>query len=104
MTNKIQKYSLLICLFLLTACGGESKPPEEILRPVRYQRVFATGGERERMFSGISHAGLESRLSFKVRGTVKRIPVRVNVFHSDFGTLQCVPVRPDAVERGPGPI
>ncbi len=77
MTNKFQKYSLLICLLLLTACGEEAKPPEEILRPVRYQRVFASGGERERMFSGISQAGLESRLSFKVRGTVKRIPVKV---------------------------
>ena len=75
MTNKLKFY--FIGLILFVACSKNTEPPAEILRPVRYQKVFMTGGERERMFSGISQAGLESRLSFKVSGTIQRIPVNV---------------------------
>ena len=59
-----------------TSCGGE--PPEELaLRPVRTMQVFASGSGRARTFSGTARAGLESRLSFKVAGTVQSIPVNV---------------------------
>ncbi|UCF06610.1 MAG: efflux RND transporter periplasmic adaptor subunit [bacterium] len=61
---------------LLTSCGKEEEQPE-IIRPVRYIQVFATGGTRERTFSGVTQAGLESRLSFKVPGTVSRVAVKV---------------------------
>lgn len=50
---------------------------EEIIRPVRYVQVYATGGSRVRTFTGVAQAGLESRLSFKVPGTLKNIPIRV---------------------------
>ncbi len=57
-------------------CGSE-EIVEEILRPVRYQTVFSTGGERVRTFSGVAQAGLESRLSFKVGGTITELGVKV---------------------------
>lgn len=62
---------------VLGACSGDEAPPPELIRPVRYVQVFATGGGRERSFSGAAQAGLESRLSFKVSGTVRRIAVKV---------------------------
>ena len=61
---------------LLLSCG-EAEPPKEIIRPVRYVQVFSTGGTRTRSFSGVAQAGLESKLSFKVPGTISRIAVKV---------------------------
>jgi RND family efflux transporter MFP subunit len=69
--------AILLSALFFASCGKEKPQQEEILRPVRYQLVFATGGERERMFSGVAQAGVESRLSFKVGGTVKRVAVKV---------------------------
>jgi RND family efflux transporter MFP subunit len=48
-----------------------------VLRPVRTTQVFASGSGRSRTFSGTARAGLESRLSFKVSGTVETVPVKV---------------------------
>lgn len=60
----------------LLGCGDEELP-EEILRPVRTQQVFSTGGARVRSFSGSARSGTESRLSFRVSGSIVEIPVRV---------------------------
>jgi RND family efflux transporter MFP subunit len=60
-----------------SSCGGDAEPPEEIIRPVRYQTVYTTGGTRVRSFSGVTQAGTESELSFKVAGTVTRVAVSV---------------------------
>ncbi len=67
---------LAAALPVAAGCSGEP-PPEELIRPVRFHEVYATGGERLRTFSGVTQAGAESRLSFKVAGTVRRIHVKV---------------------------
>jgi RND family efflux transporter MFP subunit len=64
-------------LAVLASCGGEKETPQAPIRPVRYAAVLATGGARERTFSGIAQAGVESSLSFKVAGTVERVAVKV---------------------------
>ncbi|MCP4546518.1 MAG: efflux RND transporter periplasmic adaptor subunit [bacterium] len=66
--------SSTICL---TSCGEKTPPAEPTIRPVRFERVFPTGGTRVRTFSGAAQAGLESQLSFKVAGTVERVAVKV---------------------------
>jgi RND family efflux transporter MFP subunit len=76
-----KKYSVLfmvICMtsLIIPSCK-EKEQTQEIFRPVRYIQVFATGGSRVRTFPGIAQAGTESRLSFKVAGTVLRVAVRV---------------------------
>jgi RND family efflux transporter MFP subunit len=50
---------------------------EERIRPVRTMQVFEVGGGRLRTFSGSAQAGVESRLSFKVDGTVSTLAVKV---------------------------
>ncbi len=71
-------YLALCCSLLLSACEQQvdvsSEPP---LRPVRIAVVANTDGARERSFSGISQSTQESRLSFKVNGTLVELPVQV---------------------------
>lgn len=66
-----------VVLILATWGCAEQTPPEPALRPVRTQQVFSTGVERVRSFSGIARAGQESRLSFKVAGTVEALDVKL---------------------------
>ena len=61
---------------VLVGCGDEPPPPP-VVRPVRTEPVYATGGERTRFFSGTSRAAVESKLSFKVPGTIERVSVEV---------------------------
>lgn len=65
-----------LLLTSLIACRREEQP-ENVLRPVRFQQVYSTGGNRVRSFSGTARAGVESRLSFKVSGTIRNLPVQV---------------------------
>ena len=67
----------LLLVSSLVACGGEEAPPEEQLRPVRYVMVDAGNGTRSRSFSGVSKSSTESRVSFKVAGTVTNVPVQI---------------------------
>lgn len=62
---------------LLVACGDPEAPAEERLRPVRYVTVDDGGNFRNRSFSGTSKSSTESRLSFKVSGTVINVPVQI---------------------------
>ena len=70
------KGSVLLGAILFMACEKEA-PQEEIIRPVRYMQVYATGGSRVRTFTGTAQAGTESNLSFRVPGTVRTVSVDV---------------------------
>lgn len=69
--------SLLVVFAQYTSCGNQEIHKTEVIRPVRYVQVYATGGSRIRTFSGAARAGIESNLSFKVAGTVETVDVRV---------------------------
>ena len=70
-----------LCLFVtLLAVLGCSQPPEEAeqaLRPVRYVLVGDSSAFRDRVFTGTSKSSTESRLSFKIGGTVTSVPVQI---------------------------
>lgn len=68
---------LLLSLLVIGACGKADAPIEEQLRPVRYITVSDGSMFRDRSFSGTSKSSRESRLSFKVSGTVTKIPVQI---------------------------
>jgi len=70
---------LLAALGPAALVAGCSEPPaqQEMLRPVRTEQVYATGGSRVRTFSGTARAGQETDLSFRVSGRVQRVNVKV---------------------------
>ncbi len=75
---RLIKLSASISVFLLLfSCGENEVEQAEVIRPVRFQKVFSTGISRTRGFSGVAQAGQESRLSFKVAGTIRNVAVRV---------------------------
>lgn len=72
----IQAACLLVAT-LLAACDSGPVIEEEILRPVRYLTITDRVSRRDRTFSGALKATRESRLSFKVSGTVTNLPVQI---------------------------
>ena len=72
-------FCVIVALYVLLfiSCSREEVPEQQVIRPVRYKQIFVTGGKRTRYFSGVAQAGVESRMSFKVAGTVKRVAVKV---------------------------
>ncbi len=66
---------ILILAAILAACGGEPPAAEPQLRPVRTILVEATRSGLTRTLAGVARAGVESRLSFRVSGTVQSVDV-----------------------------
>lgn len=60
----------------LTGCETEHET-EEVIRPVRYQQVYSTGVSRTRVFPGVAQSAREADLSFRVPGTISKLPVKV---------------------------
>lgn len=73
----VSLYSFLVGMLCIVGCDKAKLDQEKVLRPVRFQQVFATGGTRVRDFSGVAQAAVESRLSFRVAGTVNKVHVKV---------------------------
>ncbi|MEM7502927.1 MAG: efflux RND transporter periplasmic adaptor subunit [Pseudomonadota bacterium] len=69
--------TMLTGLIVLYGCGGGEQEAEERLRPVRYLVVGDSSAFRDRSFSGTSKSTTESRLSFKVAGTIVNAPVQI---------------------------
>ena len=74
---KLSIFTLLVATLMVSACGKSDDPVEERLRPVRYMTVTDASVFRDRSFSGTSKSSRESRLSFKVSGTVVNAPVQI---------------------------
>jgi len=75
--DKAGRLIVFTLLLTLGACGGDAVAPEDSLRPVRYLMVDANSGTRVRSFSGLSQSSTESRISFKVPGTVTNVAVQI---------------------------
>lgn len=67
---------VVVLLFSNISCKEKEKK-KKVLRPVKYQTVYARGGEKTRTFSGIVQPEVESKISFKVPGTLKKLFVKV---------------------------
>ena len=70
-------YPLLVAILIVAGCGPSDDAFEERLRPVRYLTVSDVSAFRDRNFSGTSKSSRESRLSFKVSGTIINVPVQI---------------------------
>lgn len=64
-------------LATLVACDQSPPASEDSPRPVRYITVGDSAQSRPSTFPGVSQSARESRLSFKVAGTITAIPVQV---------------------------
>ncbi len=75
----IKQFSIALCALstMFTACDRAAPPDEPRLRPIRFILVSGESGARERSFSGTSKSTRESRLSFKVAGTITNVPIQI---------------------------
>jgi RND family efflux transporter MFP subunit len=72
----IRNVSIILGITAVVAsCGGSQEPPPPPIRPVRYLEVFSSGAGRVRTFSGSAQADVETRLSFRVGGNIRRVLV-----------------------------
>ena len=71
-----QSFIMTILIILLAACTKEPTP-KKVIRPVRYEAVSNAGTVQTQSFSGVSQAGTEARMSFRVSGTVIKVNVKV---------------------------
>ncbi|MEM7083179.1 MAG: efflux RND transporter periplasmic adaptor subunit [Pseudomonadota bacterium] len=68
---------LVAVILLVPACGDAVHVEEEpVLRPVRTLLIDHKDTTRERAFTGLSQSTQETRISFKVGGTITELPVR----------------------------
>ncbi len=76
--SKMTWLVVIAAMLMLNSCSQEETAVhEDVIRPVRYQKVMLSGGTRIKTFTGAAKSGMESNLSFKVGGTVERINVKV---------------------------
>lgn len=75
--SRIRVLLIAVPLLMLCSCDRAAAPDEPRLRPVRFMLVSDDSGARDRSFSGTSKSIRESRLSFKVSGTVTAVPVQI---------------------------
>jgi len=76
--NKCVRYLAWI-LILTVSCNSskEEIATTKILRPVKYVKVANSTIEGQHSYTGLAKAQQEASLSFKVGGTINRIPVKV---------------------------
>ena len=68
----------LILVFLLAACGKEkNQVMVDTIRPVKFGKVIMSGDALSETFSGSAQSSKESKVSFKVSGTLTRLNVKV---------------------------
>ena len=80
--NLMSRENLILILFgfilVFSSCGKEKKKIiAETIRPVKYGKVILSGDILSETFSGSAQSSKESKMSFKVSGTITSINVRV---------------------------
>lgn len=66
----MKKYIVILATLTLLGCAKEEVEKAPILRPVKYIEIEETSSELAREFSGTIKAETESKLSFRVGGTI----------------------------------
>ena len=69
--------TLLSILLTLVACGEKEEIKKDVIRPIRSMTVAEAEPFGGRWFPGIATATQEANMSFRVSGTVDRIPVNI---------------------------
>lgn len=69
--------SVALLALLAVGCGGAEPEVSEVLRPVRYVEARRAGTTSSRILAGVVRSGVESRLSFRVPGTLLLLDIEV---------------------------
>lgn len=76
--SRLRLFCLLFPVVALSnSCGKPQEEEPVVIRPVRYQEVVPTEGIYERKFAGVTHAAIETKISFLVGGKVRGVFVKV---------------------------
>ncbi|MDH3244871.1 MAG: efflux RND transporter periplasmic adaptor subunit [Saprospiraceae bacterium] len=73
----IRKLSITLAVLLSISCGDNPEVQEEVVRPVRYTKIESLTGGDTRVFTGLAQPGVESKLSFKVPGTIATLNAKI---------------------------
>lgn len=68
---------LFIAMFLLSACNRNNEKQTEIIKPVKYEKIAYQNSKHTHTFSGIVKSEYETKLSFKVGGTLNSVNVKL---------------------------
>ncbi len=71
---------ILIAVIILHSCGRNTKEPEEIIRTVKIDTVRLSGGGQKSVYPGKVRSDAEVSLSFRVAGTIARMPYEEGKF------------------------
>jgi RND family efflux transporter MFP subunit len=67
----------VVLAVFVAGCGAKKEIPQEVIRPVMYQKVVPGGALQLRTFSGTAISGTETSLSFRVGGNIQYLNVNV---------------------------
>lgn len=76
-TTHFKNLGLTFLVLFLMACNNKKGEKGEVIRPVFYQEINTDDFSKSLMYSGITQAKKETKLSFKVGGTLEKIPVKL---------------------------
>jgi multidrug efflux pump subunit AcrA (membrane-fusion protein) len=91
--------TILLALSLPVSCQKTEETAEPVIRPVRYTKISSTGGSRLRTFSGTARAGMESKISFKVAGTLVSLPIKVGDVVRKGQTIAALDPKDNEIEK-----
>jgi len=77
-TFKLKLYfPLVLLIFSLMACNEKTEAPVILIKPVKYQKVGYSNSFKVYTFPGVVKAEHETKLSFKVSGTLNAVSVEL---------------------------
>ena len=76
-SRRIHLPAFVVAALSISACDSSPPVEEELLRPVRFLTIADSVAGRSQTFSGTLKSTRESRLSFKVAGTLTELPVQI---------------------------
>lgn len=72
-----RSFTTLIALGVLTACQPAAQPQKEVVRPIKAMQIGSAEKIAGKSFPGVAKATQEVDLSFRVSGTLDKMPVKI---------------------------
>ena len=73
----LHNYLILLIGLMVFSCGSKKEEVKQLIRPVQYQEVAFSGGERTRTFSGSAQTDKIINLSFRNNGIITQFNIKL---------------------------